>query len=149
MALGAVTGGRSPRRPIGVVTLVAAVSLQGVSGVAGGAGLVLDPTGASMGIPQDWLSGSPFDDYLIPGIILLVVLGIEPLVVAFGLWRGWTWAWAGALGVGVTLILWIAVEVAIIGYQPAPPLQLVYGILGVLILAIALQPTVRRRLRGT
>ena len=117
---------------------------QGLSGIAGGIGLVGDPTGDNLGIPVSWLQGSPFDDYLVPGLILLVVLGVFPLIVTYGLWTQRSWAWPAALLVGVGLLVWIGVEILVIGYQPAPPLQLIYGLLGLVILGLALLPSVRR-----
>jgi hypothetical protein len=88
---------------------------------------VSDPSGATIGLPLEWLKGSPFSDYLIPGLILSSVLGILPLVVAWGLWKRRSWAWYGSLFVGVSLASWIATEILMIGYQPAPPLQAIYG----------------------
>jgi len=131
-------------RPITVYLLVAALLFQGLSGVAGGIGLILDPSGRSLQLPLNWLEGSPFSDYLIPGWILLLVLGIFPLIVFYGLWRRQYWGWLGALLVGLALIIWIAVEILIIGYQPQPPLQLIYGTLGLIILILALLPGVQR-----
>lgn len=130
-------------RSISVYLLMAAVLFQGLSGIAGGIGLVGDPSGRSIGIPLNWLTGSPFADYLIPGLILLVGLGLFPLVVLYGLWTRRYWGWLGALLVGLALLVWIAVEVLIIGYQPQPPLQLIYGSLGVIIAVLALLPGVR------
>lgn len=130
-------------RSVSVYLLMAALLFQGLSGVAGGIGLVGDPSGQSIGIPLSWLAGSPFDTYFIPGLILLTVLGLFPLVVLYGLWTRRYWGWIGALLVGLALLVWIAVEVLIIGYQPQPPLQLIYGSLGVVIVILALLPGVR------
>jgi hypothetical protein len=44
-------------------------------GVGGGFGLVIDPSSEPLGIPLAWLDGSPFADYLVPGIVSLTVLG--------------------------------------------------------------------------
>ncbi|MCG8346343.1 MAG: hypothetical protein MI924_01000 [Chloroflexales bacterium] len=84
------------------------------------------------------VGGSPFDSYLIPGLILLVVLGIFPLFVLYGLWTRQYWGWISALLVRTALIVWIAVEVLIIGYYPQPPLQLIYGSLGVVSVILTL-----------
>lgn len=130
-------------RPITVYLLMAALLFQGLSGVVGGIGLVSDPSGGSLGFPVSWLDGSPFTDYLIPGLVLLIMLGIIPLIVLYGLWKRLYWGWLGALLVGVALIIWIGVEILIIGYQPQPPLQLIYGILGLIIVILALLPGVR------
>ena len=43
-----------------------------------------------------------------------------------------------ALVVGVALLVWVAVEIAIIGYSNEPPLQAIYLVLGVAIAIVAL-----------
>ena len=130
-------------RPMGVYLLMACLLFQGLSAIAGGIALVGDPSGGNLPIPLSLLEGSPFDDYLIPGLILLVVLGICPMVVLFGLWTRQYWGWISALLVGLALMGWIVVQVIIIGYSSQPPLQLIYGLLGVVIVILALLPGVR------
>jgi len=58
------------------------------------------------------------------------------------------WSWPAALLPGIALLIWIGVEILVIGYQPQPPLQLIYGLVGLLILAVALLPAVRRFYRA-
>ena len=57
---------------------------QGVSGMAGGVGLVADASGSTLGIPLEWLKGSPFPDYLIPGMagLALTACAMRPLTDA-------------------------------------------------------------------
>lgn len=136
-----------PKRPAPVYGLLVALAFQGLSGIAGGFGLIADPSGESLGIPIAWLEGSPFADYRIPGIVLLTVLGVGPLVAVYGAWARRLWAWPAALLVGVALLVWIAVEIGVIGYQPRPPLQLIYGLLGGVILTLALTRSARAHLR--
>jgi hypothetical protein len=128
--------------------LSAVVLLQGISGVAGGYALLADPSGDLIGLPLAWLEGTPFPDYFVPGIILFCVLGVCPLLVAWGLWVGRSWAWCGSLLVGTSLAIWILVEIVMIGYQPAPPLQAFYGSLSIVILSLSSARSVRRRLLG-
>jgi len=123
--------------------LLASLGFQGLSGVAGGLGLVGDPTGAALGLPLGWLEGSPFDDYFLPGLFLLVGLGAVPLVVLFGVWSGRRWGPPAALGVGIVLVAWILIEIAVVGFQSQPPLQVTYGLLGVLITALAIPLVLR------
>jgi hypothetical protein len=130
-------------RPTSVYILAGVLTLQGLSGIAGGVGLTLDPTGASVSIPLEWLEGSPFSDYLVPGLVLLVVLGVGPLVVAYGVWTERKWAWAASIFVGLSLLIWLGVEIAVVGYQAEPPLQLIYGIVALAILGAAFVPSVR------
>jgi hypothetical protein len=134
------------KKPAGVYLLYTALLFQGLSGVAGGIGLVFDPTGKNLGIPQVWLEGSPFSDFLIPGLILLLVLGVFPLVVLYGMRVHHSMSWSGAFIVSIALIIWIIVEILVIGYQPQPPLQLIYGVLGLIILFLVLLPSVREYL---
>jgi hypothetical protein len=120
------------------VALVATLIFQGLSGLAGGFGLLRSPSGEGLGLPASWLEGSPFNDYLIPGIVLFLALGLAPLVVAWGTWMRRSWSQLAALAVGAALVVWIAVQILIIGYQPDPPLQAVYGGVGVAIVGLAL-----------
>jgi hypothetical protein len=137
---------RGEIRPAGIYLLLAALLLQSLSGLVGGLGLVTDPTGSRLGIPIEWLTGSPFNDYLIPGLVLLFLLGALPLLVSYGVWVRRYWSWSAALFVGLALLTWIGVEILIIGYQPRPPLQLAYGAVGLVILVLTLLPSVRGHL---
>lgn len=130
-------------RPIAIRILLGLLLFQGVSGVAGGYGLTMDPTGSAVGLDVEWLNGSPFADYLIPGIILFVVLGFAPLIVAVGIIRRLRWACMASLLVGLALLIWIIVEVVIVGYIAQPPLQVVYGLIGCGIVATTLLASAR------
>lgn len=137
---------RGPRSN-SVYLLVAELVVQGSSGVGGGLALALDPSGASIGLPLEWLSASPFSDYLIPGVVLFTVLGIGPLLVARAVWTRRPGSWEASAMVGVLLLLWLGVEIGVVGYQAEPPLQLIYGLLALLILGTAFLPAVRQDLR--
>lgn len=136
------------KRPFSLYILMALILIQGISGLFGGGTLVLDPTGDMLKMPLSLLESSPFDNYLVPGIILLLVLGTLPLIVLYGLFRSKTWAWSGAFLVGVALIIWIGVEIIMIGYQADPPLQLVYGMVGLALLVLTQLPSVRNALKS-
>ena len=53
-----------------------------VSAFFGSWGLISDPSGKAIQIPIEMLDGTPFSDYLIPGIILLFANGFLSLVIA-------------------------------------------------------------------
>lgn len=131
------------KRPVQVVALFLLVLFQGISGIFGGIGLTIDPTGKSLQIPIEWLKGSPFGNYTIPGIVLLFLLGIVPVIIAIGLWKKIAWSRKISVYLGIALLIWIIVEIAVIGYQHEPPLQLIYGIVGVLILLFSLSSKVK------
>ncbi len=110
-----------------------------IGALGGGLVLMLAPRGEIMPLPLSALAGSPFDTYFVPGLILFGVLGLGPLIAARLAWLRHPLAPTAAFVVGAGLLIWVAVEVAIIGYSNEPPLQAIYGILGVAILLVALR----------
>jgi hypothetical protein len=129
------------RRPAGVWILLVLLVIQGLGGLGGGLSLAIKPDGSIMKMPLSYLDGSPFPDFLVPGLILFLVLGVLPLVAAAGLWLRRTWGWYAAFAVGCGLMIWILVEITII---PFSWLQPVFGVVGVLIFAVAALKSVRR-----
>jgi hypothetical protein len=113
--------------------------LLSVGALGGGLVLMLAPRGEIMPLPLSALAGSPFDTYFMPGLILFGVLGLGPLIAARLAWLRHPLAPTAAFIVGAGLLIWVAVEVAIIGYSNEPPLQAIYGILGVGILVVAVR----------
>ena len=124
-----------PREPLSrwAKGLLGLELLLSVGALAGGLVLILAPRGEIMPLPVSALAGSPFDTYLGPGLILFGVLGLGPLVAARLTWLRHSWAPLAAFIVGVALLIWVAVEIAIIGYSNEPPLQAIYLGLGVAI----------------
>jgi len=128
-----------------VSALLILTLIQAVGAIAGGIGLVRDPI-KNIGMPLSVLEGSPFKDYLIPGLILLVVVGLFALLVLAGLLRRWKPAWWLSLASGGGLVIWIAAEVALLGYLPGSGigLQVVFGLLGLAIVTLTLLAPSRR-----
>jgi hypothetical protein len=135
---------KTDSRPLGVTMLFVLIAFQGLSGILGGAFLVLDPSGDLLQMPVSMLANSPFRDFFIPGLILLIVLGISPLAVLYGLWKKDHWAWFGSLLVGIALMIWIGVQIHMIGYYSKVPIQLVYGLIGFFIVIFTLLISVRK-----
>jgi peptidoglycan/LPS O-acetylase OafA/YrhL len=135
-------------RPVAVRLLMSALLFQSIGAIGGGIALLTDPSGANIGMSVNLLSGSPFADFLIPGIVLLGVLGLYPLAVLWGVWRRERWARAGSAVLGLALVIWIGVQISVIGYSSRPPLQLVYGLLGVAFLVLSSRPSVRHDQRA-
>lgn len=125
-----------PISQVGKVALVLELVLS-IGAIGGGLILMIAPRGEIMPLPLSALAGSPFDTYRVPGLILFGILGIGPLVAARLAWLRHPLAPIAAFVVGAGLLIWVAVEIAIIGYSNEPPLQAIYGILGVGIVLVA------------
>lgn len=116
---------RLARSVLGVLQVVI-----GLGAIPAGISMILDPTGSGLGMSPDALAGSPFPDYLVPGIFLLLVNGLGSLagaVLTFGRRR---LADLVAIGLGAFLVAWIVVQVLSLGL-PIHWLQWLYGLLGV------------------
>jgi hypothetical protein len=106
-----------PRPELGWAGRIAIVALVvlGVGALAGGVALVSKPDGSVMQFDVSLLAGSPFSDFLIPGLILGGLFGVGSLVVAaMGLRRSRLAPFL-AFAIGCAQMIWIVVELAIIG----------------------------------
>jgi hypothetical protein len=130
--------GTQPLSRVAKVAMVLEILLS-IGALAGGLVLIIAPRGEIMPLPLSALTGSPFESYLVPGLILFGALGLGPLVAVRLAWLRHPLGPIAALVVGTGLLIWVAVEVAIIGYSNEPPLQAIYGILGVAITLVALR----------
>ena len=102
------TMNRAGRSTVGLLVVL------GVMALAGGAALVSKPDGSVMQMPVRWLSGSPFPDFFVPGLILGGLFGLGSLAVAVFSLRCWRIAPFLAFAIGCGQMIWIAVELAII-----------------------------------
>ena len=139
------------KRPVTLYLLALILLVQALGGIGGGVTLVLSPSGELMHMPLSMLDGSPFSSFLIPGLILLLALGILPGFVVYGLlarpsWRwpevlnvyhGIHWAWSYSLYIGIMLCGWIFIEISIIAYDA---LQTIFGLVGLVIIIATLLP---------
>lgn len=103
-------------------------TFNGISGVVGGFMLIRDPSGTGLRMPLSWLKGTPFSDYLVPGIVLLVVNGLGNLAgTIFTLFK---YKHAGKIAAffGAFMMIWIISQVSWIGYRSG--LQPLYFITG-------------------
>jgi hypothetical protein len=75
------------------------------------------------GVPIEWLAGSPFRTYFIPSLILFVIVGGAFAVAAVAVSARWHHARLVAFAAAGVGVVWLATQLAIIGYvswmQPA------------------------------
>jgi hypothetical protein len=120
-------------------------SLVGIGAVVFGALLVIGPDGHYVQMPVDMLKNSPFRNFLVPGMILFAVNGVGNIVSAVLCFRMRTIAGFGGLFFGFALVIWIFVQVNMIG--GGSWLQYLYFALGILelLLGIAMREFERKR----
>ncbi len=144
------------KRPWSLYVLLSLLLFQGVSGLGGGIVLMIKPDGSLIHMPVSILHGSVFSNFLIPGVILFLVLGVYPvftfsIMLAKPKWKflqqlniyqdrfvGWSFS----LFIGLGLIIWMQVESMVIGYGAF--IQAMYSIVGLLILVFTLMPGVMK-----
>src|SRR3954454_21804349 len=86
------------------------------------------------GVPTEWLEGSPFPDYVVPSLILLVVVGGLVMVAAVAVFTGSRIARPADVTACIVVLGWLSVQLAIIGYVSW--MQPTTAIAGVVILVL-------------
>jgi hypothetical protein len=140
------------KRPLETWILVALLVMLAINALYGGVSLMLVPDGSLLSMEPGWLSNSPFSNYFIPGLLLLIFNGILPLLTIYGLmtrnktWFSWLniypnrcWGWTFALYCGVITNIWIIVQQLMAEYFI---LQTIIAALGLLVLISALLPRI-------
>jgi len=121
----------------------------------GGIALLISPDGSMFQMPASLLEKSPFDDFLIPGLILLITFGIIPVYIIYGLIKkpdnlflqrlnllnDYHFAWTFSIYTGIAQIIWINIQTLI--FNSVAIIHTIYSSLGILIVCIALLPQTR------
>ncbi len=131
----------SPRRAASRLsarrTLVVLELLLGASAVYGGVGLL---TG-SLGMSDDWLAGTPFASWLVPGVALLLIVAVPMLGAALLEVRRHHLAPTASVLAGVLQVGWIAVQLLVMQrYFVLQPAVLLVAA-GILLIAGLRRPT--------
>lgn len=115
--------------------LTALCLVVGVTAIAGGVTLVVRPDGGLLQLPRTVLAHTPFSSFLIPGLILLLVVGVGNLIagllVAIDQPRGNR---AAALA-GAALVGWIVTQMFLL--RTVEGLQVAYLLAGLATIAEA------------
>jgi hypothetical protein len=131
------------KRPFLLYILFVLHVFIGLNASVGGLLMILKPDGSLLGMQKDWLINSPFESYFIPGFILLLMLGILPLCVFYGLlrkpemklldslniYKNMHWAWTYSFYTGVIIISWIIVQLLMTRYFWLQPVIIAVGLL--------------------
>ncbi len=140
--------------------LIFLLAFLGLGAIFGGAVLIISPSGRLFGMPLSMLTNSPFNNFLLPGIILITVLGIVPagLTVVlvkkptnkfaelFNFYKDMYWGWTYSIYTAFALIIWIQSEMTFL--HAVHWSHSLYMFLAVLILFVALLPRVRNQYKN-
>ena len=128
-----------------------------IGATIGGLAFIIRPDGSIYHMPVELLANSPFKNFMLPGIVLLTIFGIFPLLVIYGLIKkpeskflnklnliyDYHFSWTFAVYTGIALIIWINVQTLIL--NSVDILHTIYSSLGILIICIAFLPQTRKR----
>ncbi len=97
---------------------IALLILLGIGAVYGGVTLIIDPSGELLGLPLAELDTTPFNNYLIPGVILLIMVGLLPFFIAYSTIRKLSkYEWL-IIFQGVILTIWLTTEIVMGIFDP-------------------------------
>src|SRR4051812_44019667 len=108
------------RNKLLIILLIILIGFIGISACFSGPLLIIDPSGRRLQFPEGTLDNTPFANFLIPGIILTLVIGLYPLLVM--LWLLFPNIihlrvksplqprWYAAMGVGIAITNFIIVQ---------------------------------------
>jgi hypothetical protein len=111
--------------------LVVLEVLVAVNAVYGGIGLIVN----GIGMPQDWLDGTPFGSWVLPGVLLLLLVGAPMARAAIvEVMVGGRRAYEASMIAGAVLIGWIGAQVVILRrFFFLQPILFAVGVLVVLL----------------
>jgi hypothetical protein len=118
--------------------LVALEFFTGTVGFISGLMLIARPDGSLLHAKMSALSGSPFDDWRLPGLLLACLVGGGFLVSGEWQLRGLPHARELSLFAGIGLIAFEVAEFGWIGFQP---LEAVFGLVGAGVAVLAARQT--------
>jgi hypothetical protein len=117
-------------RVIAIILLL----VNAISALLGGWGLMSDPSGESLEMPLRFLEHSPFENFLVPGIILFITNGLFSLLFALmALLKFMNYSWL-VIFQGFILVGWLIIQIIMIREFYAP-LQFLYFCNGLLLIA--------------
>jgi hypothetical protein len=104
-----------------------------ISALLGGWGLMSDPSGETLEMPLRFLEHSPFEDFLVPGIILFITMGLFSLLFAvMALLKFMNYSWL-VIFQGFILVGWLIIQIIMIR-EFYGPLHILYFCVGFLLI---------------
>ncbi len=135
------------KKPLGLKILIALNLFLALGAIPTGVIFLADPSGKLLGIQTLLPKLSFLNDFSLVGLWLIAIYGALPLTLSTALWKQKRWAWIATLALGFVEVAWILSETVILGgFTILYPL---YGIVGLLTIAVSLLPSVKSYFDGS
>ena len=95
-------------------TSISLLLLTAINAAVAGVLFIIDPSGHKMGMSVAYIKDSPFNSYLIPGIVLLIVNGLLNFIAAYFVIKKKPCASLLVIIQGILLIGWIVIQVIMV-----------------------------------
>lgn len=95
-------------------TSISLLLLTAINAVVAGVLFIIDPSGHMMGMSVLYIKDSPFNSYLIPGIVLLIVNGLLNFIAAYFVYKEKPFASLLVIIQGILLSGWIVIQVIMV-----------------------------------
>lgn len=113
------------------------LSFISVTAILSGLMMISYPDGSALNLSPGLLEGTPFKNYMVPGILLVIFVGIINLLAVFYNMKRdpkrYTWALTG----GIMICVWIITQMILI--RSFQWLHIVYLAMGVVVILISFQ----------
>ena len=143
------------KRPFMLWPLIFSLFFLPLGGFSGGIPMLADPANGGYLQFSHLLPLLPVSNFILPGLFLLGVIGLVPILLSYALiarpnwprvavlfnWSKPYWAWTATLLFVAVIAIWLAYEGSLIGWFP---ITYATAVAGFFILLLALLPGVRK-----
>ena len=130
------------KRPTAIKVLIIIELFIAMLGLASGLSLLSDPSGKALGLDviKDQI---PFQNLTLLGLWFVGPYGLLPVLLAYGLYTGKNWAWKPALYLAIIEVVWVIVQIPMVGRSY---LQAVIGFITIATINFLYRPSVQEYL---
>ena len=116
------------------IVVIFILLLNGTGALYGGLHLIMHPDGSSLQMPLTYLAHSPFENYLIPGIVLFTANGLLSLIVLIAWIARFKNTTLLVMLQGLILCGWILIQVIMI--RTISSLHIIFLLAGMILLVL-------------
>ncbi|MEO8512522.1 MAG: hypothetical protein ABI543_03075 [Ignavibacteria bacterium] len=98
------------------IIVIVLLYINGITAIGGGLILIIEPKGSILQLSVNLLNGSPFQNYLIPGIILFFFNGMLSLLTLFYTVKKKTFYPYMIIMQGMVLFTWLSTQIILLKY---------------------------------